>query len=155
MYFANYIGPNIAFSINLFVRYSYVPTRRHWNGIKHILLYLRETTDMSLFYSNESKQQLLGYADAGYLSNPHKSRLQIGYVFNCNGIIISWRSIKQTIVATSSNHSEILAIHEASSECIWLKSMIQHIRESCRLSFIKGDPTILFEDNSACIAQII
>ena len=33
--------------------------------------------------------------------------------------------------------------------------MIQHIQESCRLSSIKGDPTILFEDNVACIAQII
>ena len=33
--------------------------------------------------------------------------------------------------------------------------MIQHIRESCGLSSIKGDPTILFEDNVACIAQII
>ena len=33
--------------------------------------------------------------------------------------------------------------------------MIQHIQESCGLSFIKGDPTILFEDNVACIAQII
>ena len=32
--------------------------------------------------------------------------------------------------------------------------MIQHIRESCELSSIKGDPTILFEDNIACIAQI-
>ena len=32
--------------------------------------------------------------------------------------------------------------------------MIQHIRESCGLSFIKGDPIILFEDNVACIAQI-
>ena len=32
--------------------------------------------------------------------------------------------------------------------------MIQHIRESCGLSSIKGDPTILFEDNTACIAQI-
>ena len=32
--------------------------------------------------------------------------------------------------------------------------MIQHIRESCELSSIKGDPTILFEDNVACIAQI-
>ena len=32
--------------------------------------------------------------------------------------------------------------------------MIQHIRESCGLSSIKGDPTILFEDNAACIAQI-
>ena len=32
--------------------------------------------------------------------------------------------------------------------------MIQHIQESCGLSFIKGDPTILFEDNVAYIAQI-
>ena len=32
--------------------------------------------------------------------------------------------------------------------------MIQHIRESCGLSSIKDDPTILFEDNAACIAQI-
>ena len=33
--------------------------------------------------------------------------------------------------------------------------MIQHIRESCGLSSIKGDLTILFEDNVACVAQII
>ena len=58
------------------------------------------------------------------------------------------------MVTTSSNHSEILAIHEANRKCIWLRSMIQHIRESCGLSSIKGDPTILFEDNIACIAQI-
>ena len=32
--------------------------------------------------------------------------------------------------------------------------MIQHIQESCGLSSIKSDPTILFEDNVACIAQI-
>ena len=58
------------------------------------------------------------------------------------------------MVATSLNHSEILAIHEVSCECIWLRSMIQHIRKSCALSSIKGDTTILFEDNVACIAQI-
>ena len=39
---------------------------------------------MGLFYSNESKQQLFGYADAGYLSDPHKARSQTRYVFNCN-----------------------------------------------------------------------
>ena len=95
---------------------------------------------------------MLGYANAGYLSNPHKGKSQIGYVFNCNGTVISWRSVKQTMVATSSNHSEILAIHEASHECIWLRSMIQHIQEACGLSSIKGDSTILFEDNVTCIA---
>ena len=33
--------------------------------------------------------------------------------------------------------------------------MIQHIQESCELSSIKGDSIILFENNIACIAQII
>ena len=43
---------------------------------------------MSLFYLNELKLQLFGYVDAGYLSDPHKARSQIGYVFNCNGTVI-------------------------------------------------------------------
>ena len=58
------------------------------------------------------------------------------------------------MVTTSSNHSEILVMHEASRECVWLRSMIQHIRESCGLSSIKNNPTVLYEDNAACIVQI-
>ena len=154
MYLANCTRPDIVFSVNLLARYSSAPTRRHWKGIQHILRYLSGTTDMGLFYSNKSKEKLLGCADAGYLSDPHKARSQTGYVFNYNGTAISWRSIKQTMVATSSNHSEIIAIHETSRECIWLRSMIHHIQESCGLSSVKDKPTILFEDNAACIAQI-
>ena len=92
------------FSINLLVRYNSAPTQRYWNGIKHILRYFQGITDMSLFYSKESKQQLFGYADAGYLSDPHKVISQTGYVFNCNRTIISWRSFKQTMMVISSNH---------------------------------------------------
>ena len=58
------------------------------------------------------------------------------------------------MVATSSNHSKIIAIHEVSRECIWLGSMIQHIQESCGLPSIEDNPTTLFEDNAACIAKI-
>ena len=104
MYIANYTCPDIAFSVNLLAKCSSAPTQRHWNGFKHILRYRQGTTDRSLFYSKESKQQLFGYANAGYLSNPHKARSQTMYVFNCNGTAISWRSFKETMVATSSNH---------------------------------------------------
>ena len=89
MYLANCTRPNIAFPVNLLVMYSSAPTRRHWKGIQHILRYLSGTTDMSLFYSNKSKEKLLGYADVGYLSDPHKARSQTGYVFNYNGTAIS------------------------------------------------------------------
>ena len=44
---------------------------------------------MGLFYSKESKQELLGYADVGYLSDPHKARSKTEYVFCCNGATIS------------------------------------------------------------------
>ena len=58
------------------------------------------------------------------------------------------------MVATSSNHAEILALHEASRECIWLRSVIHHIQSSCGLSPTIDPPTIIYEDNAACIAQI-
>ena len=154
MYLANCTRPDIAFYINLIAMYSSAPTQRHWNGIKHILCYLQGTTYLGLIYSNESKQQLFGYADVEYLLDPHKARSQTRYVFNCNGTVISGRSFKLTMVATSSNHLEIIAIHKSSRECIWLRSMIQHIHESCGLPSIKDNPTTLFEDNVACIAQI-
>ena len=154
MYFAGHTRPDISFAVNLLARYSSSPTRRHWNGIKHILRYLRGTMDMGLFFSNVSKSDLIGYTDAGYLSDPHNGRSQTGYLFTCGGTAISWRSVKQTITTTSSNHAEILAIHEASQECVWLRSVIQHIRQTCGLSSGKMILTIIYEDNTACIAQL-
>ncbi|CAL8136293.1 unnamed protein product [Prunus armeniaca] len=118
LYLEQCIILDIAFSVNLLARYSSAPTSRHWTNIKHILRYLRGTADMGLFYSNESTNapSIVGYADARYLSDPYVGRSQTGYAFTCGGIAISWLSMKQTLVATSSNHSEILALHEASCE---------------------------------------
>ena len=79
MYLANYTRSNISFVVNLLARYSSTPTKRHWNGVKHVFGYLRGTTKMRLFYCG-SNSQLIGYADAGYLSDPHKRRSQIGYL---------------------------------------------------------------------------
>ncbi|XP_012842126.1 PREDICTED: uncharacterized protein LOC105962372 [Erythranthe guttata] len=66
---------------------------------------------------------------------------------------ISWRSTKQTLVATSSNHSEIIALYEAGRECVWLRSVISHIQNSCQLHPVTASPTVIYEDNAACIAQ--
>ena len=154
MYLANYTRPEIAFSINLLARYSSAPTKRHWNIIKHVLRYLRGTCDMGLFYSKTLEQQFFSYVDAGYLSDPHKARSQTRYMFTYGNTVISWRLVKETMVPTSSNHSEILTMHETSRECVWLRFMIQHIRKSCGLSSIKNKPTVLYEDNVVCIAQV-
>ena len=53
MYLSTHTRPDIAFAINLLARYNSCPTRRHWNGIKHILCYLQGTKDMGLYFSNK------------------------------------------------------------------------------------------------------
>ncbi|XP_074369756.1 uncharacterized protein LOC141711251 [Apium graveolens] len=107
-----------------------------------------------LFFPKNSTSQLIGYADAGYLSDPHFGKSQTGYVFTYCDAAISWKSTKQTTVATSTNHSELIAIHEASRECVWLRSIIKNIQESCGLPDITRSPTVMFEDNTACIDQL-
>ena len=116
--------------------------------------YLCGTSDIGLFYSKVPKPEFLGYTDAGYLSDPHKTQSQSGYVFTCGNIVVSWRFVKQLMVETSSNHSDLLAIHEASKEWMWLRSMIQHIRDSSGLSPSSNIATSLYEDNTACIVQL-
>ncbi|XP_070674730.1 secreted RxLR effector protein 161-like [Malus domestica] len=125
LYLAQCTRPDISFVVNLLARYSNAPTHRHWNDVKDIFRYLKGTTDLGLFYTRESPSvaapygpqidfHLVGYAYAGYLFDPHRARSQTSYVFTVVDTAISWRSTKQMLVATSSNHVEILALHEAS-----------------------------------------
>jgi hypothetical protein len=61
---------------------------------------------------------MIGYEDASYLLDPHNTRSQTGFVFLHGGTAISWKSSKQTLVSTSTNHSEIISLYEASCECV-------------------------------------
>jgi hypothetical protein len=153
MYLANCTRPDIAFAVNLLARHSAAPTKRHWAGVKNIFRYLHGTKDLGLFYQKKQEMTLIGYTDAGYLSDPHNARSQTGFVFLYGGTAISWKSTKQTLVATSTNHSEIIALYEASRECVWLRRVINHIQTSCGIGSLES-PTIIYEDNAACVAQM-
>ena len=51
------------------------------------------------------------------------------------------------------NHSEIIVLYEVSRECVWLRRMINHIIQSCGIGALET-PTIIFEDNLACVTQM-
>jgi hypothetical protein len=58
------------------------------------------------------------------------------------------------LTATSSNHAELITLYDVGREYVWLRSMIQHIQEECGLESVRENPTVIYEDNTACIAQI-
>ena len=91
MYLANCTRPDIAFAVNLLARHSAAPTKRHWSGVKNIFRYLQGTKDLGLFFQFQKNQDsdVFGYADAGYLSDPHNARSHTGFVFLHGGTTIS------------------------------------------------------------------
>ncbi|XP_069148229.1 secreted RxLR effector protein 161-like [Solanum lycopersicum] len=111
MYLANKTRPDICFAVRLVARSSSSQQEYIEMVLNTYFDIYGGTMDMGLFYSNESKSKLIGYADAEYLSDHHKARSQIGYLFTCEDTAISWRSMKQTLLSTSSNHGEIIVIH--------------------------------------------
>jgi hypothetical protein len=86
--------------------------------MKTILRYLKGTQDLGLWFPKMGDRSMVGYADAGYVFYPHNVRSQTGFVFLCGGAAISWRSVKQTLVATLTNYSKIIALYEAARECV-------------------------------------
>jgi hypothetical protein len=150
MYLANNTQPDIAFAVNLLAIHSAIPTERQWTGVKNILRYLNGTKDLGLFFQRRTDPSMIRYADVDYLSDPRSARSHTGFVFLHGGTAISWKSSKPTLVVTSTNHSEITVLYEASRECVWLRRMINHIQQSCGIGSIKA-PTIIYEDNTTCI----
>ena len=76
MYLVNCTRPDIAIAMNLLVRHSADPTRRHWTGAKCILRYLNGTKDLGLFFKKNHDPSMIGYTDVGYLSDPHNEKSQ-------------------------------------------------------------------------------
>jgi hypothetical protein len=104
-------------------------------------------------YTRGGIAEIIGYADACFRSGETSGKSQTGYIFLKNNAPIAWKSVKQTVTVTSTNHSELVAFHEATREAVWLRSMDKIILSQCGLAQ-ENKPTIIFEDNIACVPQV-
>jgi hypothetical protein len=153
LYLAQCTRPDIAFSVALLARHCQSPTMRHWKGVKQILSYLKTYPDLGLLYHAKPKQELIGYADAGYQSdiNPISSttRSQTGYLFTVGGTALSWKSKKQSIPTSSSSEAEHVALFAATQEALFLKNnLIDLIFNALDMTWENGQPTKIYCDNA-------
>ena len=152
-YLTTHTRPDIAFATSMLARHSQNPTARHWNGVKHLMRYLKGTQNLGLHYRKVENRETTGYADSGFKTDEIVGKSQSGYIFLTDGAPISWKSVKQTITATSTNHAELLAFHEAARELVWLRTMEGIIAQQCNIKD-ERKPTVIFEDNASCIRQM-
>ena len=100
--------PDICYSVGMVSRYQLNLGLKHWEAVKHILKYLRQTKDYMLVYHCEDLIPI-GYTDSDFQSNIDFKKSTSGYVFTLGGGAISWRSVKQSCIANSTMEDEYVA----------------------------------------------
>jgi transposase InsO family protein len=153
---ANFIScwtrPDITFTVNKLCKYMSNPGAVHWQALKHLLRYLKGTSQLGLYYDfgqQTEVQGLHGYSDASYADCPDTSKSTIGYVFYYGGAILSWFSKLHTFVTTCTNHSEYAALAAGAKEAQWMVYLFEELEPG-----VKHTPVPLFVDNTGIISLV-
>ncbi|XP_058099752.1 secreted RxLR effector protein 161-like [Magnolia sinica] len=128
MYAQVYTCPDIAFVVGMLGRYLSNLRMNHWIAVKKVLCYLQRTKDFALMYRRTDHLELVGYIDVDFTGCVDSKKSTSGYVFMMGGRSVSWKSIKQSITASSIMKAEYVACHEATIQAIWLQSFFSGLR---------------------------
>ncbi|XP_062713882.1 uncharacterized protein LOC134290716 [Aedes albopictus] len=119
MYLAQCTRPDILFAVNVLSRFNQNPGPKHWIAVKHVLRYLRGSSQQKLHYKRDANLEVVGYCDADWGSDPEQRKSTSGYVFLASGGAISWSCKKQPTVALSTCEAEYMAVSAAVQEASW------------------------------------
>jgi len=164
MYAAIGTRPDIAFAVGALSRFLSNPGRRHWAEAKHVLSYLKGTSNYAICYSTNgsairnvfgylrgigmrpTEDSFEGFSNSDWAGCVDTRRSTSGFVWIMGGGAICWRSKLQTIVTLSSTEAEYVGTTPAVQEVIWLRDLLRE------LGIIDDSPSLLNMDNRGVIA---
>jgi hypothetical protein len=138
--------PDLAYAVSLCSRFLAKPTANHMGIAKHVLRYLKGTTDLGITYRRDNTENLFVFTDSNYQDRTlhGDGRSTSGYGVYLAGGLISWSSRRQHCVTTSSTESEYIGQANAVKQIV---SAVQFILE-LRLPIIHL-PIKLYADNTS------
>ena len=124
MYLSTCTRPDISFAVGMLGRYQSNPGMDHWKAAKKILRYLQGTKDYMLMYKRLDHLEVIGYSDSDYAGCVDTRKSTFGYIFLLAGAAVSWKSAKQSVIATSTMEAEFVACFEATIQALWLRNFV-------------------------------
>ena len=150
MYLACQSRPEIHFAVIHTSRHTNRPLPDAWRAIHEILGFIDRTPTHGIkIRGTDDEIQLHQYGDASFATGT-KGRSISGRITLLNGTPITWQSKQQTMVATSTCHSEYIAAYEATLQALPLQDLLQEMVKPLSISIL---PPILHVDNTAAITS--
>lgn len=136
--------PYIVHAISALSRYMSNHVKENWLVMKHLLRYLKGTTDVGLMYCKRGSSILVeGYVDSNYAWDKDTKKSTTAYQFLINGNCVSWKSQLQHVVTLSTAEAEYIAATEGVKEGIWIQGLLRELHE------FQGTTTLFSNSQSA------
>lgn len=123
--------PEIAFSVNKAYQFMASPLDSHWSVVKRILHYLSGTSTYGLLLMPADPAHIFtlrAYSDSDWASDPDDRRSTSGSCIYFGSNLVSWSSKKHPLGARSSFEAEYRGLAHATSELLWLESLLSELQ---------------------------
>ena len=148
-YLACWSRPDVRQAVYYLARYQGNPSLKHYQLIKHLMRYLRETADLTLTFGNrhfDGDCPLTCMVDSNYIGDGDSCYSNTGYVFYYHGCPILCESKKQTAVSTGTTEAELIAASHAVRTGLYLRRLLV-----ADFGLSPDAIVTLGEDNQGCI----
>ena len=115
---------DIGFIVRLLGQYQSNLGLEHWKVAKNVMRYLQGTKDYKLTYRHTDQLKVIGYSDFDFAGSIDTRKSTSSYIFLLSRGVISWRSTKQTFVASSTMEAQFVACYEVTTQPLWLRNFI-------------------------------
>ena len=108
--------------------------------VKHILQYLKATTNHGLQISRSISHSFQAFSDADWVGKGTDWRSTRGYAIFLDSNLISWASCKPKIVVLSSIEFEYKALDDTLADLIQLESLFQELGDNIWATYLWTNP---------------
>jgi hypothetical protein len=149
LFYAQTTRPDIAFAVSSLCRHMDTPNKNCMAAVRHLMAYLASHMDLGILYLATDDLSLESYCDAtwGHTDPTTKARSTSGSVIYFGGGPVDWNSSLQSVVAQSSAESEHISAFNTARSTVYFRQFLEE------LGHAQFEPTVLWVDNTACIAQ--
>ena len=135
--------PDIICELNKAAKTMSAPTAEDITAAERIIRYINSTLDHGITFSGDGPCQIVGYADASNQSETggYSRTSIILSLGEGNGAFVA-KSYTQTLLGTSTQHSEIQALSDATRYAVYFRNIAAELG-------LHQEPIPMFEDNRA------